>query len=150
MIDTFFAALEGLALTWTAVGIALGVLLVVMIFSIVWRRRPKKLKKEYYQQKWQKLQSQLSDSKLWPLAIIDADKLLEEALKTRRYKGKSMGEKLVAAQHDIQNNDLVWFGHKLRNKLVHEPDVKLKKTDVRDALLGIKTALKDLGAFREK
>ena len=61
-----------------------------------------------------------------------------------------MSVKSVAAQHDIQNNDLVWFEHKLRNKLVHEPDVKLKKTDVRDALLGIKTALKDLGAFREK
>lgn len=134
-------------LTYGAV--ALGVLVIAIIIALsVWlRKRPKKCNADYYKSKWQKLQAMLPDSKMWPLAIIDADKLLEEALKTKRYKGKSMGEKLVAAQRDIVNNDLVWFGHKLRNKLVHEQDVKLYKTDVKDALLGIRGALKDLGAF---
>ena len=150
MTDAIFAVLGKTLLTWTAAGIAAVVLVALMIFSFFWRRRPKKLKTDYYADKWKKLQTQLADSKLWPLAIIDADKLLEEALKCRRYKGKTMGEKLVSAQRDITNNDLVWFGHKLRNRLVHESDVKLKKVDVKDALLGIKAALKDLGAFHDK
>ncbi len=58
-----------------------------------------------------------------------------------------MGERLVAAQREIKYNDEVWFGHKLRNKLVHESDIKLRERDVKDALLGIKAALKDLGAL---
>ena len=58
-----------------------------------------------------------------------------------------MGKRLVAAQREITSNDDVWFGHKLRNKLVHEHDIKLRERDVKDALLGIRAALKDLGAL---
>lgn len=131
--------------------IAAGVVLVGLIVTAAFlRRRPRKLDCTRYTSKWQSVQGLLKDAAMWPLAIIDADKLLEEALKTRKYKGKTMGARLVAAQRDISNNDLVWFGHKLRNKLVHETDVKLKKDDVKDALLGMKSALKDLGAFDEK
>lgn len=135
---------------WILVALTATLLVLVLLVFVLKRHKPKHLNTKYYADKWKKLQAQLCDNKLWPLAVIDADKLLEEALKAKKYKGKSMGEKLVSAQHDISNNDLVWFGHKLRNKLVHEADVKLKKNDVRDALLGIRSALKDLGAFNEK
>lgn len=57
-----------------------------------------------------------------------------------------MGERLVAAQREIKYNDDVWYGHKLRNKLVHENDIKLK-SGMSKTLLGIKAALKDLGAL---
>jgi hypothetical protein len=73
--------------------------------------------------------------------------LLDDALKRSHYKGKTMGERLVAAQRDITDNDGVWFGHKLRNRLVHESNVKLSKKTVKEALLGIRSALKDLGAI---
>jgi hypothetical protein len=105
------------------------------------------LNQAYLQERWQTLQGLLADKSTWPLAVIDADKLLDEALKRSRYKGKTMGERLVSAQRDIKNNDEVWFGHKLRNRLVHETNVKLNKRDVKDALLGIRSALKDLGAL---
>jgi hypothetical protein len=132
--------------TWLAVGA--GVLLVVLVaVAGVLSKRGRKLNTAYYEKKWQELQKLLKDSATWPLAIIDADKLLDRALKDCRYKGKTMGERLVAAQRDIKYNDDVWFGHKLRNKLVHENDIKLKERDVKDALLGIKAALKDLGAL---
>jgi len=119
---------------------------VVALASIL-AKRPRKLNRAHYEAKWQDLQKLLRDPATWPLAIIDADKLLDQALKAHHYKGKSAGERLVAAQHDIKANDDVWFGHKLRNRLVHEHDVKLKERDVKDALLGIKHALKDLGAL---
>ena len=124
------------------------ILLLVFGTSFLLKRRPKRLNQEYYIERWQLLQKQLKDKSTWPLAIIDADKLLDDALKRSHYKGKTMGERLVAAQHEITDNDAVWFGHKLRNQLVHEDGVKLTQRTVKDALLGFRGALKDLGAVK--
>ena len=132
----------------TVLAVGAGILLLVLVIVAGFlSRRPRKLNTEAYHEKWKELQKLLRDQATWPLAIINADKLLDQALKERKYKGKSMGERLVAAQRDIQYNDDVWYGHKLRNKLVHEQDIKLKERDVKDALIGIKQALKDLGAM---
>jgi hypothetical protein len=81
------------------------------------------------------------------LAIVDADKLLDEALKKRHFRGKTMGERLVSAQRMISDNDAVWYAHKLRNRLVHEPNVRLKKKEAQAALAGFRQGLKDLGAL---
>lgn len=134
-------------------GLAATVLFVCfLLFAVkhLRRRKRRKLDITKYSAKWQQIQGMLKDRKLWPLAIIDADKLLDDALKARRYKGKTAGERLVDAQHDIQNNDKVWFAHKLRNKLVHEQDVPLKKSAVVNALYGIRETLKDIGALERK
>lgn len=129
-------------------GAAVAIVLVLVTASGAWlKRRPKQLNREYYQERWQVLQGLLRDKTTWPLAVIDADKLLDDALKRLHYKGKTMGERLVSAQRDIGDNDGVWFGHKLRNRLVHENSVKLTESIVKDALLGIRAALKDLGAL---
>lgn len=113
------------------------------------RRRPGKLNQEEFSRKWHELQSLCGDKKTWPLAVINADKLVDEALKKHHYKGKSMGERLVSAQHDLTSNDTIWFGHKLRNKLVHEDYKLTSKTDVKNALLGFLQALRDLGALKK-
>jgi hypothetical protein len=81
------------------------------------------------------------------LAVIDADKLVDDALKKRHYRGKTMGERLVAAQRTLSDNDTVWYAHKLRNRLVHEQNVRLRKRDVQKALAGFRQALRDLGAL---
>lgn len=128
--------------------IAVAIIAVLIVgSSILLRRRPRKLNKDYYEQHWKTLQGLLKDKSTWPLAVIDADKLLDDALKRSHYKGKSMGERLVSAQRDLSDNDGVWFGHKLRNRLVHESNVKLTEKVVKEALLGIRAALKDLGAL---
>ncbi len=132
----------------TLLAVSAGVLILLLVgMAGLVARRGRGFNTAYYDKKWKELQGLLKDKATWPLAIIDADKLLDRALKDRRFKGKTMGERLVAAQRDIKYNDDVWFGHKLRNKLVHENDIKLKERDVKDALLGIKAALKDLGAL---
>ncbi|HUB93671.1 MAG TPA: hypothetical protein VMB52_04160 [Verrucomicrobiae bacterium] len=129
-------------------GVAVIIILLLTLVSVVLlKRRPRHLNQEYYQGRWHTLQGQLKDKTTWPLAIIDADKLLDDVLKRSRYKGKSMGERLVSAQRDLTDNDGVWFGHKLRNRLVHESDVKLTEKVVKEALIGIRGALKDLGAL---
>jgi len=81
------------------------------------------------------------------LAVIDGDKLLDEALRKRGFRGKTMGERLVSAQRSLSDNDGAWYAHKLRNRLVHESNVRLKKNEAQNALAGFKQALKDLGAL---
>jgi hypothetical protein len=127
--------------------VVLVLLIVVGFASWFVKRRPSKLDKSYFDKRWKEAQALCSKENTWPLAVINADKLLDDALKKLKFKGKTMGERLVSAQHQIQQNDEVWFGHKLRNKLVHEDLTKLKKKDVMEALMGFREALKDLGAL---
>lgn len=125
-----------------------GGLALLGLITFVARRVPKGLNREYFSRRWKELQKGLNKQDAWPMAIIQADSLLDEALRKRRYKGKSMGERLVSAQKTLSNNDAAWYAHKLRNKLVHEVDVTLSQKDVQKALIGFRQALKDLGALK--
>ncbi len=113
------------------------------------RRMPRRraLKQQYFVERWQQLQTMLRDKTAWRDALMQADTLLDEALKKKRVRGKGMGERLVKVQRMLSDNDGAWFGHKLRNKVEQEPDTKLKEKDVKQALVGIRQALKDLGAL---
>lgn len=127
-------------------------LLVIMIvgaasFQILRKRQPRVLNSEQFQTKWQELQKMCADKQLWKSAVNEADQLLDEALRKKHIRGRSMGERLVHAQRMFTNNDGVWFGHKLRNRVEAEPDMRLKEADVKDALVGIRQGLKDLGAL---
>jgi hypothetical protein len=112
---------------------------------LLFRRR--KYNSAHFQRRWDELQKLCADKKNWPAAIIDADKLLDEALKSKHFRGKSTGERLVSAQHALSNNDTVWFGHKLRTKIDQKPSLQLGKKQVRQALLGFLKALKDLNVL---
>lgn len=126
--------------------IIFGVLVLVFI-NRFGKHMPTPLNKPYFQETWAELLEKVKTPEGMVLAVIDADKLLDEALKKRHFKGKTTGERLVSAQRSLSNNDGVWFAHKLRNRLVHEPNVKLKKNEAQNALGGFKQALKDLGAL---
>jgi hypothetical protein len=115
--------------------------------ALIIRRRPRKLKVEHFQENWRTMQKLLASKDTWKQAVVDADKMLDEVLKIRRFSGKSMGERLTKAQRLLSDNESVWFGHKLRNRVENEPDMKLKESDVKQALVGIRQALKDLGAL---
>lgn len=111
-------------------------------------RRRRKLKPQQFKERWIALQKYCGTRKTWPQAIIAADDLLDEALKRRRYKGKTTGERLVAAQRDLTDNEAVWLGHKMR-KQISDIDVrKLRKQDVLQALHGFRQALRDIGALK--
>jgi hypothetical protein len=133
----------------TTLAAAAAVLIVLVLIAATFfaKRKPKRLKTDYFVKKWAAIQQLCADKSTWPLAIIDADKLLDDALKRRKYKGKTMGERLVSAQRDITDNDSVWFAHKLRNRLVHEQTAPMKESIVKDALKGIRSALRDMGAL---
>lgn len=112
-------------------------------------KRKRKLNVVDFTDRWQELQKNCVSRKTWPQAIIEADNLLDEALKRRGYKGKTTGERMVAAQRDLTSNDTMWLGHKLCNRLNGgDVDVRtLKKKDMVVALAGFRQALRDLGAL---
>lgn len=123
----------------------------LVVFGASWltkHRRTHHLDQAQFTRRWKELQNLCADKNTWPLAVINGDKLVDDALKKCHYKGKTMGERLVSAQHDLTSNDMMWFGHKLRNKLVHEEYDLKNKSDVKDALNGFLQALRDLGAIK--
>lgn len=120
---------------------------VLVVVNRLARSRQPKLNQQYFHDQWSMLLARVKTPEGMILAVVDADKLLDEALKRHHFRGKTMGERLVAAQRTLSDNDAVWYAHKLRNRLVHEPNVRLKKREAQTALAGFKQGLSDLGAF---
>jgi hypothetical protein len=132
----------------TIILIGIVTFVVLVVAAAVYRRMPKKLKTEKFLGDWKELQAYCRDKGTWAQAVIDADKLLDKALKRRKFKGKRMGERMVSAQRMISNNDQLWFAHNFAKKIIANPTMKLKEDDVKTALIGFRQALKDLGALK--
>ncbi len=126
--------------------IVFGFLMMVAV-GLVTKKKPYVLHKDYFHNKWMDLLARVKSPEGMILAVIDADKLLDEALRKRHFRGKTTGERLVAAQRLLTDNDGVWYAHKLRNRLVHEQNQRLGKKEAVNALEGFKKALHDLGAL---
>ncbi len=134
-------------MTWAVLIGAILFAVAVLIFITLTSKKTAPLDKEYFGQRWKELLTYLQSENARQLAVIEADKLLDEALKRRRYGGKTMGERMVSAQKAFSNNNAAWAAHKLRNRLVHEHNVKLRHNEVEAALKNFRQALKDLGAL---
>ena len=98
---------------------------------------------------WMSIEQQLEkgNEASYQLCILNADKLLDSALRQRGFKGDTMGERMKAANNNWQNANVVWTSHKLRNQVAHETHVSIEYDQVRRALAGFKQGLKDLGAI---
>jgi hypothetical protein len=121
--------------------------MVLAVIKFAPSRRKTVLDTAYFEERWREVLVYLKNEGARQLSIIEADKLLDEALKRRHFSGKTMGERLVSAQREFSNNNSVWAAHKMRNRLVHEHAVKLKNGELEGALKGFRQALKDIGAM---
>lgn len=108
------------------------------------------LNADKFKKEWIEVQKFCGSKDTWPLAVINADTLLDEALKKKRLKGKTMGERLVGAQRLLHDNDGVWFAHNLSKKLREDAVPRLRESDVKKSLVGFRQALRDLGALNDK
>jgi hypothetical protein len=83
------------------------------------------------------------------VAILEADKLLNDALREAGVMGLQLGDRLKKANEgQIPNLNELWQAHKLRNQIAHEPNFKLKRDLAERALSIYETALKNLGVFQ--
>ena len=73
-------------------------------------------------EKWEEI-TRLSNSPHasdWRLAIIEADVMLEELLRTAGYHGENLGEMLKSVEKsDFTTIEAAWEAHKVRNKIAH-------------------------------
>ena len=104
---------------------------------------------EKYRRRWLEIErlAKKDDQQSCQFAVIEADKLLDIAMKERGIKGDTMGERLKTARDSWSSRDAVWSAHKLRNQIVHEADVHVSYDATRRALASFKKALKDVGAI---
>ncbi len=109
------------------------------------------ISKTHAQESWNRIQGQFyrggeSDLKV---AILEADKLLNDALREAGIMGSQLGERLKKTNTgQVPNLNELWQAHKLRNQIAHEPNFKLKR-DLAERALGIyEIALTNLGIFQ--
>jgi hypothetical protein len=128
------------------IGVAVGGMALLSLLNLVSSNQPQ-LDKSYYKEAWLKIHHKSQVEQTWALAVLDADKLLDSALKKRGLKGATMGERLVSAKDLLSKRQMVWEAHKFRNQIAHEENVKVTESKVDSALHGFRIALKDLGAL---
>ncbi len=113
------------------------------------RKAGKQLDVEKYRRAWLTIEQQLvkSEPSSYQLVILNADKLLDQALKQRNFRGQTMGDRMKSAGSIWSSANNVWAAHKLRNRIAHEHEVVVRYDDTRRALAAFKQALKDVGAI---
>lgn len=123
-----------------------GLLFVVISLT---KNSPKALDVERYRSRWLSIETQLSrnDVSSHTLCVLNADKLLDQALRDRGIRGNSMAERMKNWQGKWTNGNGLWAAHKVRNKLAHETDATIDYERARQALVAYKQGLKDLGAI---
>lgn len=123
-------------------------LVLMVIMGLGKSRASRYLDKEKYQHDWMTIESSLTNTpQSQQFAILEADKLLDKALKERGFAGQTMGERMTAASRAFTRRDAVWSAHKLRNRIAHEHNVAINASLTKKALGSFKRALKDLGAL---
>jgi hypothetical protein len=81
----------------------------------------------------------------WKVAVIEADKLVDDALARAGFPGATFGDRLSNIQPGmLVSLDGVWWAHKIRNRLAHEVDYFLRYTEARQAIGYYEAALSEL------
>ena len=113
------------------------------------KNSPRTLDIDKYRSKWLKIETSLSrsDSNSHIVCVMEADKLLDQALRDKGLSGKTMAERMKQCQGKWSNGNGVWAAHKLRNRLAHDTDVTIDYDRSRQALIAFKQGLKDIGAI---
>lgn len=129
-----------------SIAVIAGVIVLFALFGLVGKNQPS-LDKGPFREAWRQIIEKTHNDETLAIAVINADKLLDMALRKKNFKGETMGERLVSAKNTLSKRQNVWEAHKLRNRLVHEHNVRLDKKKTQEALKGFESALKDLGAL---
>ncbi|MBD3238766.1 MAG: hypothetical protein GF332_03970 [Candidatus Moranbacteria bacterium] len=97
---------------------------------------------------WDALQFKLNsaNSDNWKLAIIEADKLFDQALIRANISGTTTGERLKnLVPGDLDGLlDSVWEAHRMRNNIVHQPGFEIDNHLARKTVKNFQDATKAL------
>lgn len=125
---------------------------VALMLFVVYKIKQKKKKSIFdlkeMREKWNEIIDLLNYKKEmnYKLAVIEADKLLDYALKKMAFPGETMAKRLEAASYKFPELKKVWWAHKVRNLIVHDHKYYIKYNVANKVLKLFKNALKELGA----
>lgn len=117
---------------------------------IFWTRKgPRPFDIEKYRSNWLNIEQSLRQDEpaSYTLAVLNADKLLDQAMRDKGCSGKTAAERMKTAQHKWSRREDVWQAHKLRNKIAHETNFTVNYDTAKRAVYTFKQALKELGAI---
>ncbi|MFH1392586.1 MAG: hypothetical protein ABIG90_02845 [bacterium] len=100
--------------------------------------------------KWQIIKKRLQsrDESNYKMAVVEADKILDNLLERAGYPGKSLGDRLKRlTPAQFSNLDALWQAHKLRNNIVHDIETEVKFHQAQEAVEAIQKALDELEAI---
>ncbi len=97
--------------------ISAAIIVLVAVAYLIYRQN---LQKKRLVKRWNSLMKLVRKKSKWSEFAVEADKLIVDTLKFKRFKGHNAGEKIVSAQHVFSNNDDVWFCHKLATQVSSE------------------------------
>ena len=84
----------------------------------------------------------------WKLAIIEADKIVDQILVLKDYKGESMAERMTSIdKNELESIELLWEAHKVRNRIAHQPGFRLDYNQAKKVIAYYEEVLKDLRAL---
>jgi len=113
--------------------------------------RPMKQRRTaYFKREMEKIKKKLLEDREEEdrLAVIRADNLLEEALKSLGYKGETLSMILESVKPwQLKNIDEVIRAHAIRNRVVHEPTTPLTHFEAEMVLKIYEAALKELAVI---
>jgi hypothetical protein len=148
-LDLETAASSGGSVSTAAIlVIALFAVFLFIVMIMVLRRlltRPELhgLTREQIRKKWEEIERISEQGGVGlKMGIVEADKLLDGALKSLMMPGDTMGERLKVASYKYPELRKVWFAHKLRNQVVHESTFEVGSRQGRSAIHEFKKALK--------
>lgn len=93
--------------------------------------------KESENERWKAVENLLisTNESDWKLAVIEADKMLDELLIILGYQGESLGDRLLSIEKgDMQTLDDAWEAHKYRNRIAHETGMQVSEREAKRIL----------------
>lgn len=148
-IDVASAFKVIVTLVFAAVGIGIVVLLVGRVRSFFASRKFDGTDREAMRSRWKEIERMAEETGEMnrKVAVLEADKLLDHALKALAMPGDTLGERLKFAQYKYPDLRDVWWAHKIRNQLAHEASYHLDAGMARNAIRSFRKALTRLGAI---
>lgn len=143
--------------TWlVVVGMVLVVAAIIAVTAfVIWVKkrftRPEMygMTREAVEKRWRMIRetSKMNGEMGMKLALVEADTLLDGALKSIMMPGDTLGERLKVACYKYPKLKDVWWAHKLRNQLVHDHSFRLNMRETQRALDEFEKALKTLNVL---
>lgn len=97
--------------------------------------------------KWERVIAHVNSTNAadWRLAVIEADIMLDELLKTLGYQGDTLGERLKAVERsDMLTLDNAWDAHRIRNQVAHQgADFPLSEREAKRAIALYESVFKE-------